>query len=482
MGLIAENENAFWWRAYSSVNINRDGAVIIADPDDPSKPLREKDGKLAVRSLARQENGQPRFRRYITDTKSGKPFRIQQSTKLVDKDDGDHRRKDDLAVLILAKQKETQIQAWELAVGNGDIEERPNGNLTVAEFFNTVYLPYLKTNRTKNTYDDAVAYWSSFLKDFFNGSKTLKNFQPYMGSQFLMKLASEYSANTVKNVRAKASAIFAHAIALGYLGDISTTDRKAANPWASVIKNLKCKSVKATVAYTEQDIERILAALDQVQGRQDYSARTAKMLVTICFYGGLRTSEAAGLRWENCHMDAVNKDSALVGNILVSEVFTAGEHKGTTKTTKNGQANDTRTVAMLPELRKSLRQWHAENGHPKTGLIFPNRSGEKPINVNDVSSRIIKETLEKVGLDWHGLYACRRGWGTMAFEYGMSVEEIAANMGNSIEVAFKNYIKGKSRTASRGMNKLAAGMAAGDQPTLTEGDKLLLQGEAHDRG
>jgi integrase len=482
MGLISENENAFWWRAYSSVNINRDGAVIIADPDDPSKPLREKDGKLAVRSLARQENGQPRFRRYITDTKSGKPFRIQQSTKLVDKDDGDHRRKDDLAVLILAKQKETQIQAWELAAGNGDIEERPNGNLTVAEFFNTVYLPYLKTNRTKNTYDDAVAYWSSFLKDFFNGSKTLKNFQPYMGSQFLMKLASEYSANTVKNVRAKASAIFAHAIALGYLGDISTTDRKAANPWASVIKNLKCKSVKATVAYTEQDIERILAALDQVQGRQDYSARTAKMLVTICFYGGLRTSEAVALRWENVHMDAVNKDSALTGNILVAEVFTAGEHKNSTKTTKNGQANDTRTVAMLPELRKSLRLWNAENGHPKTGLIFPNRSGEKPINVNDVSSRIIKETLEKVGLDWHGLYACRRGWGTMAFEYGMSVEEIAANMGNSIEVAFKNYIKGKSRTASRGMNKLAAGMAAGEQPTLTEGDKLLLQGETRDRG
>ena len=122
----------------------------------------------------------------------------------------------------------------------------------------------------------------------------------------------------------------------------------------------------------------------------------------------------------------------------------------------------------------------AENEHPSSGLVFPNRGGDKPINIGDVSARIIKETLEKAGLDWHGLYACRRGWGTMAFEYGMSVEEIAANMGNSIEVAFKNYIKGKSRTASRGMGKLAAGMAAGEQPELTEGDRLLLQGAVTD--
>jgi hypothetical protein len=87
MGLIHEESNAFFWRAYSSVNLNADGAVIIADPDDPSKPLREPNGKLAVRLLSRTANGQPRFTRYLTTTASGKPFRIQQSTKLIDKDD-----------------------------------------------------------------------------------------------------------------------------------------------------------------------------------------------------------------------------------------------------------------------------------------------------------------------------------------------------------------------------------------------------------
>jgi len=463
MGLIHEDSKSFHFRVYSSVNVNADGAVIIADPDDPSKPLREKDGKLAVRSLARQENGQPRFRRYITNTKSGKPFRIQQSTKLVDKDTGDHRRKDDLAVLILAKKKEDQIKAWELAAGNGDIEEKPNGNLTVAEFFNTVYLPYLKQNRTKNTYDDAVSYWGSFLKSFFNGSKTLKNFQPYMGSQFLMKLATEYSYNTVKNVRAKASSIFAHAIALGYMGDIAVEQRAAANPWSSVIKNLKCRPTEATVAYTVQDIDRILAALDHVSSREKYSADMAKGLVTVCFFGGLRSEEALALRWENVRLDAVNKNIPLTGNLFICEVFTAGEHKNTTKTTKTGEANKTRIVPLLPELRKSLKQWHAINEYPSSGLVFPNRTGQRPINLNGGVARILKATLKKAGLDWHGLYACRRGFATLASEHGLTSKEIAKILGNSEVVVEKHYNKEQEHTASRGMGKLAAGMAAGEQ-------------------
>lgn len=132
---------------------------------------------------------------------------------------------------------------------------------------------------------------------------------------------------------------------------------------------------------------------------------------------------------------------------------------------------------MLPELRAALKRWHAENGHPSTGLLFPNRAGDKPINVNDVSARIIKKTLNKVGLKWHGLYACRRGFATLAAEYDLSYETLAAILGNSRETAEKYYVKGKSRVASRGLGKLAAGMAADKQPKLSEGNKLMLQGE-----
>jgi integrase len=454
LGLIYEESNAFFWRAYSSVNLNADGAVIIADPDDPSKPLREPNGKLAVRSLSRTANGQPRFKRYLTTTASGKPFRIQQSTKLVDKDDRDHRKKDDLSVLILAKKKQDQIKAWELAAGNGDVDT-PNSNLSVTEFFETVYLPYVKANRTPSTYESARSYWT-YLKDHFNGSKTLASYQPFMGSQLLLKLKDEgYSANTVKNVRALASAIFAHALGTGHLRLAAGADKKAANPWSAVLKNIKCDPVKKeTSAYSPKEIELILAALENVTGRERTSARVAQMIVSLCFWAGLRPSEAAGLDWKDVKFDE--------NYIHVCQVFVSGKLKLTTKT------DEARDVPMLPQIRHRLKLWHDDS--TGTGLVFQNRSGDA-ININDLSSRILGPTLKEHGLDWRGLYACRRAYGTELYNHGATLEEIAACMGNSPEVVFENYVKDKSRTAAQGMKKWAAALAGESQPVSDRQDR-----------
>jgi integrase len=437
MGLIYEESNAFFWRAYSSVNLNADGAVIVADPDDPSKPLREPNGKLAVRSLVRTVDGQPRFKRYLTSTASGKPFRIQQSTKLVDKDNRDHRTKDSPDVIILAAQKAKEITAWELAAGNGDVDT-PNSNLSVGEFVETVYLPFIKANRTPATYDHSRTYWNRYLKDFFNGSKTLKSFQPYMGTALLTKLAKEYSANTVKNVRAVGSAIFAHALGTGYLRLADGTDRKAANPWTGVLKNIKCQPVDETVAYKVEEVEQILEALEHVSDREKNNARIAQMVVSICFWAGLRPSEAAGLDWKDVHFNE--------NYIHVCQVFVVGELKLTTKT------EETRDVPMLPQIRHRLKLWYDES--TGTGLVFQNRAGEA-ININDLSSRTIASALEKTNLDWRGLYSCRRGFGTMYANAGNTLLSTSIVMGNSVEVVERHYFKKKdSPLVVEGMARL----------------------------
>jgi integrase len=442
MGLIYEESNAFFWRAYSSVNLNADGAVIVADPDDPSKPLREPNGKLAVRSLARTADGQPRFKRYLTSTASGKPFRIQQSTKLVDKDNRDHRTKDSPDVIILAAQKAKEITAWELAAGNGDVNT-PNSNLSVGEFVETVYLPFIKANKAPASYDHSRTYWNRYLKDFFNGSKTLKSFQPYMGTALLTKLAKEYSANTVKNVRGVGSAIFAHALGTGYLRLADGTDRKAANPWTGVLKNIKCQPVDETVAYKVEEVEQILEALEHVSDREKNNARIAQMVVSICFWAGLRPSEAAGLDWKDVHFNE--------NYIHVCQVFVVGELKLTTKT------EETRDVPLLKQLRNRLKLWHAEG--TGTGLVFQNRAGDA-ININDLSSRTIASALKGTDLKWHGLYSCRRAYGTLLVNAGATLEETSVAMGNSPEVVFKHYFKKQnSKLAFNASNKLERAMA-----------------------
>ena len=373
---------------------------------------------------------------------AGKPLRTQQSVKLVRKDDTLNKTARSTNVLLLANAKEAQIKAWEGTAASSipGEEMRPSGDVTVADFFEKVFMPQMELELTPATTDSYRRYWNAYLKDHFNHTKTLNGYEAFTATNFLEKLASTYSKNTVMHARAVASAIFAYAIAKGY---IKAATGETKNPWRDARKNIKCQETEKLTAYTAAEVEKILDALEHVSGREEYSATLAGMLVTVCFYGGLRPSEAAGLRWENVNLDD--------NTMLIKEAFVAGEFKATTKT------EEARTVPMLPQLRNRMRLWHMKWQHPANGLVFPNQSGDKPININDVSARIIGPTLKKVGLEWEGFYACRRGFGTTMYDtVGASVEEIAAAMGNSPAVVAKHYVKDKKAAAARGIARWAA--------------------------
>jgi integrase len=371
----------------------------------------------------------------------GKPMRRQQSVMLVRKDEGLHRSINSTAVKLLANERFAKIAAWEEAAGDGKADEapRPSGDMTVASFFETVFMPQMELELNPSTLNSYRRYWGAYLKAHFNGTKTLNGYEAFTATNFLEKLATQYSKNTVMHARAVASAIFAYAIAKGY---VRAATGETKNPWRDARKNIKCQETEELIAYTAVEVEQILDALEHVSGREEYSATLAGMLVTICFYGGLRPSEAAGLRWEN-----VNLDDA---EILIKEAFVAGKFKSTTKT------DEDRTVSMLPQLRNRMRLWAMKWEYPTNGLVFPNQSGDKPININGVSARILGPTLKKVGLEWKGFYACRRGFGTTLYNLGASVEDIAAAMGNSPAVVAKNYVKDKKAAGARGIAKWAA--------------------------
>ena len=380
----------------------------------------------------------------------GKPMRTQQSVKLVRKDDTLNKTARSTNVLLLANAKEAQIKAWEgrAASSTPGEEMRPSDDMTIAEFFDTVFMPQMRLELTPSTIDSYRRYWNAYLRDHFNHTKTLKSYEAFMATNFLESLAATKSKNTVMHARAVASAIFAYAIAKGY---IKAATGETKNPWRDARKNIKCQETEELTAYTAAEIETILDALEHVSGREEYSATLAGMLVTVCFYGGLRPSETAGLRWENVDLT--------LGTIQVCEAFVAGHFKKTTKTEEN------RTVPMLPQLRNRMKLWAMKWQYPVDGLVFSNQSGDKPININNVSARIIGPTLKRIGLEWKGFYACRRGFGTTLYNMGASMEEIAAAMGNSPDTAFKHYVKDKSITAAKGVARWAS---------LDEGASMML--------
>jgi integrase len=77
--------------------------------------------------------------------------------------------------------------------------------------------------------------------------------------------------------------------------------------------------------------------------------------------------------------------------------------QGNLKGTKTGKI---RTIVMLPQLLHRLKLWALREGYPTTGFVFQNRDGN-PVNVNDLSSRVIAKTLNGREIKWEGAYAFR---------------------------------------------------------------------------
>src|SRR5439155_20173081 len=112
-------------------------------------------------------------------------------------------------------------------------------------------------------------------------------------------------------------------------------------------------------------------------------------------------------------------------------------------------------------------------------MVFPNQDGNTRINMNCLGGRVIKSTLEALGMEWHGLYACRRGFGTLMVDAGASLEETSQAMGNSPTVCYRHYyLPRESKRAASGIAKLNAalnGMTASNQ--VIGSPRLLQSGE-----
>ena len=396
MGYILEASGGFHWKAHSSVDIT---------------------------------NGQP----LGSTIKSRRPLRRQQSVLLARKNET-YPSKSHWRVQELAAAKAKEIEAWEKASHDESRDTAPNPDITVSEFYTTVYLPWLETHvkTGQKAYATLVSikrYWKAYLSEHFNGTKTFKNYQPYLGSQFLQDLRREngepYGESTIKQIHSTASGIFAKAILEGY------TDYKV-NPWHAIpIKDMVFINAEQGEAFKEKDVETMIANLEgDRNGRDDWNVQLAQCVLAVGIWAGLRPSEIAALQWQSVDLGTAT--------LTVRKAYVYGKEKATTKTGKE------RVVPFRDKLVPVLRAWWEVNGRPESGWVFPNRDGN-PVNMNILSDRIIRPNCEKTGLPWDGFafYALRRGCLSTLVQAGWSCEQVAQFAGNSREVVWNHYFVDK---------------------------------------
>src|SRR5215469_3488949 len=121
----------------------------------------------------------------------------------------------------------------------------------------------------------------------------------------------------------------------------------------------------------------------------------AATVVLTAAFTGLRRGEIRGMRWENL------ENGEPLAFYRVSQSIWKG-YVTEPKTTKSKAP-----VPIIGLLAKRLEEPRARCGNPKSGAMFTN-TVKKPIDLNELYQRIIKDIFHAAHIPWHGWHAFRR--------------------------------------------------------------------------
>jgi integrase len=246
--------------------------------------------------------------------------------------------------------------------------------LTVVEFWDSTYLPFITENNLKpSTLLGYQQIWNQHLKAHF-GTTLLRDYRTHMMSNFLTPLAKTYRPRTLNHIKWFASAIFAHAVATG---------KCETNPIRDAQVLGKTLADGVTGVYSREEIENVISALvDHVE---------AQLAMALSFFAGLRKGEIQGLQWGDIDADCIH----------VRRNLTKG--KGGLQLTTPKTKKSVRSIPLIDQVRVPLLLWRAKN--PGDGFVFKS-------NLTTLSRVVIRPALEKAKLPWRGFHAGRRGLGT----------------------------------------------------------------------
>jgi integrase len=178
----------------------------------------------------------------------------------------------------------------------------------------------------------------------------------------------------------------------------------------------KPRQTKATVRPIPPElVERMRAAV----GQRDAT------LLSVLAYAGLRPGEAIALTWGQI------RDRT----ILVDRAVSLGEDKDT-------KTHVARTVRLLKPVAQDLAEWKLASGRPADDqLVFPRRDAGawSESDYRNWRRRVFKPAAQAAGLDRARPYDLRHSFASLLLHQGMSVVEIAAQLGHQPTVTLDTY-------------------------------------------
>lgn len=323
---------------------------------------------------------------------------------------------------------------------NKDAVTGRESDMRVVDFWSQRYLPYCETVmassgkplKKASTVRSYRQIWQQHLVDHF-ADTTLRQYTPKTGTRFLRTLISTSNRNTISHVKALMGSIFRLAV---------SEERISTNPIHDVQSPQDAVAPATTRHYTMEQAENIISALiDHVD---------AQLIMSLLCFLGLRPSEAAALRWEDFDTESVSIRRGFV--------------RGKIDTPKS--ASSVASLPLIDQVRVPLLLWQQACGSPKSGWLFPAKSGDLPIDIGNFARGVIIPVCKSVGIEWLGLHAGRRGCCTAVIESTNGNYAVAQALlrHKSMKTTLDVYKKAITT------NGFKNGMAA-FQKSLTEGSK-----------
>ena len=337
--------------------------------------------------------------------------------------------------------------------------------LTVSEFFETIYLPWITRQRRPSTAAAVRYQWNVHLKPVIGSKTLLRDVKTANAQRWLDQIAvnrwkrrtgsvsrcqgleelGPLAKNTLKHLKSTLSGGFKHAMQLEYYSYPS-------NPMQQTTIPPETLAPAETHASDLDELMTLLAILPE-------PANTA---VAIVGFAGLRRGEIEGLSWEDLH------DGAL----WVSRSMWNGRKN------QPNTAKSKAPVPIIPQLNLRLAMHRTRCGEPTSGPMFANLDGNRASLQNMLHRLILpvlkrcKECKKQPGKahvaethkylrddsvpDWRGWHAFRRGLATNL--HGLGVPDILIQQilrHSNVATTQACYIKPPSKEVSDAMDRLA---------------------------
>jgi integrase len=312
---------------------------------------------------------------------------------------------------------------------------------TIGDFIERVYLPYVKQQKRPSTYRGYGQIWNVYLAEPC-GRQWLREARTYHVQAWLEAIArmprtrnkQEYtlSKTTLAHIKNFLSGVFRHASQQGYFDGVNPVTLAEIPAFAPKGKEGR--------AYSLEDIGLMLTVLPE----------PAATVVATAAYTGLRLGELQGLTWIDYSPPA---ESDELGLLHVRRSVWRGII-GEPKTEKSKSA-----VPVVRQLEIRLASFRKSLKTPDGSPIFANGVG-KPMDLNALYYRQMRDVLRNAGISWLGWHGFRRGLASNLNRLGVDDSVIQAILRHSdVSITQRCYIKTAKPEAIAAMRQLSERVA-----------------------